>query len=275
MKMFLTRLGFNSKMIITGDLTQTDLPSANSSGLEVVRHILDGIAGVAFVELTSRDVVRHRVVAEIIDAYQRYENFNSRSPSQGEGPGMTTGDKRPSRPGEKSLIRGLLLVSTVLLAWATLTIGAASGEVDLRVGELATRDYVAQRSSEVTDQEMTEALREAAAAQVESVTTRDESIEQQVNSDLSQLFEAIRDGTLAPEPEWVGTLSLPSHQHDHYQHHYYQHRACSADDHHPATHHRVGSAPAGGRGFRRRLRWFANPFYRGRGHYHHRGADCG
>ncbi len=76
MKMFLTRLGFNSKMIITGDLTQTDLPSGRSSGLEVVRHILDGIAGVAFVELTSRDVVRHRVVADIIDAYQRYETSN-------------------------------------------------------------------------------------------------------------------------------------------------------------------------------------------------------
>ena len=74
MKMFLTRLGFNSKMIVTGDLTQTDLPSGRSSGLEVVRHILGGIRGVAFVELTSRDVVRHRVVADIIEAYQRYEN---------------------------------------------------------------------------------------------------------------------------------------------------------------------------------------------------------
>ncbi len=76
MKMFLTRLGFNSKMIITGDLTQTDLPSNRSSGLSVVRHILREIPGVAFVELTSRDVVRHRVVADIIDAYQRYEKAN-------------------------------------------------------------------------------------------------------------------------------------------------------------------------------------------------------
>lgn len=76
MKMFLTRLGFNSKMIITGDITQTDLPSNRSSGLSVVRHILRDIPGVAFVELTSRDVVRHRVVADIIDAYQRYEKGN-------------------------------------------------------------------------------------------------------------------------------------------------------------------------------------------------------
>lgn len=79
MKMFLTRLGFNSKMIVTGDLTQTDLPPGRSSGLEVVRHILGDIRGVAFVELTSRDVVRHRVVADIIDAYHRHENSNSKS----------------------------------------------------------------------------------------------------------------------------------------------------------------------------------------------------
>ena len=110
---------------------------------------------------------------------------------------------------EKTLIRALVLVSIVILAWAALTIGAASGEVDLRAGELATRNYVAQRSSEVVDEEASEALRSEAAARVESVTTRDESIEQQVNNDLSQLFEAIRAGVLAPEPEWVGTLSLP------------------------------------------------------------------
>ena len=122
---------------------------------------------------------------------------------------MTGRDNRPPRTGERSLVRALLLVSMVMLAWATLTIGAASGEVDLRVGELATRDYVAQRGSEVTDRQATEGFREAAAAQVESVTTRDESMEQQVNDDLSQLFEAIRTGVLAPEPEWVGRLSLP------------------------------------------------------------------
>jgi len=76
MKMFLTRLGFNSKMIITGDVTQTDLPSQQQSGLAVVRKILDGIPGVAFVELTSRDVVRHRVVAAIVEAYARFEGMS-------------------------------------------------------------------------------------------------------------------------------------------------------------------------------------------------------
>jgi phosphate starvation-inducible PhoH-like protein len=77
MKMFLTRLGFNSKMIITGDLTQTDLPAGRHSGLDVVRKILPDIPGVAFVELTSRDVVRHRVVADIVEAYQQFEEGSS------------------------------------------------------------------------------------------------------------------------------------------------------------------------------------------------------
>jgi phosphate starvation-inducible protein PhoH and related proteins len=73
MKMFLTRLGFNSKMIITGDISQTDLPAGRVSGLNVVRDILVGIPGVAFVELGARDVVRHRIVASIVEAYQRFE----------------------------------------------------------------------------------------------------------------------------------------------------------------------------------------------------------
>jgi phosphate starvation-inducible PhoH-like protein len=73
MKMFLTRLGFNSKMIITGDVSQTDLPTGHRTGLRVVRSILTGIPGVSFIELGSRDVVRHRIVASIVEAYQRFE----------------------------------------------------------------------------------------------------------------------------------------------------------------------------------------------------------
>lgn len=73
MKMFLTRLGFNSKMIITGDVSQTDLPTGRHSGLRIVRSILTGIPGVSFVELGARDVVRHRIVASIVEAYQRFE----------------------------------------------------------------------------------------------------------------------------------------------------------------------------------------------------------
>ena len=78
MKMFLTRLGFNSKMVITGDVSQTDLPRDRRSGLRVVRDILLDIPGVAFVELTSRDVVRHRIVASIVEAYQRFESQGRR-----------------------------------------------------------------------------------------------------------------------------------------------------------------------------------------------------
>jgi len=73
MKMFLTRLGFNSKAVVTGDITQVDLPSGQHSGLNVVREILTGINGLAFMYLSSRDVVRHRIVQDIVEAYRRYD----------------------------------------------------------------------------------------------------------------------------------------------------------------------------------------------------------
>lgn len=73
MKMFLTRLGFNSKVVVTGDVTQVDLPGSTRSGLRVVQHILPEIDDIAFIYLTSADVVRHRLVGEIIDAYERWD----------------------------------------------------------------------------------------------------------------------------------------------------------------------------------------------------------
>jgi phosphate starvation-inducible protein PhoH and related proteins len=73
MKMFLTRLGFGSKMVVTGDVTQVDLPSGTQSGLRIVQDILDGIEDVHFTHLTSSDVVRHRLVSEIVDAYGRWD----------------------------------------------------------------------------------------------------------------------------------------------------------------------------------------------------------
>ncbi len=73
MKMFLTRLGFNSKIVVTGDVTQVDLPSGTTSGLRVVQEILDGIPDIHFSRLTSSDVVRHKLVSEIVDAYGRYD----------------------------------------------------------------------------------------------------------------------------------------------------------------------------------------------------------
>lgn len=74
MKMFLTRLGFGSKTVVTGDVTQVDLPGNSRSGLKVVREILSGIDGIAFVELTGRDVVRHAIVQEIVNAYEAWDD---------------------------------------------------------------------------------------------------------------------------------------------------------------------------------------------------------
>ncbi len=78
MKMFLTRIGLNSKAVITGDITQVDLPSGKYSGLTQVITILDGVAGLEFVYLTEQDVVRHELVQKIILAYERYEHQNKR-----------------------------------------------------------------------------------------------------------------------------------------------------------------------------------------------------
>ena len=73
MKMFLTRLGFGSQVVVTGDVTQVDLPAGQVSGLRVVQGILDGIEDIHFARLTSHDVVRHRLVGKIVDAYERYD----------------------------------------------------------------------------------------------------------------------------------------------------------------------------------------------------------
>src|SRR3954465_4634847 len=89
MKMFLTRLGFGAKMVVTGDVTQVDLPSGTQSGLRIVRSILDGIEDVHFSELTSSDVVRHRLVSEIVDAYSRWD-------------AQQTGPQAEGRPARRS-----------------------------------------------------------------------------------------------------------------------------------------------------------------------------
>src|SRR6478609_526222 len=79
MKMFLTRLGFGSKIVVTGDITQIDLPAGQLSGLKVVREILTDIDDVRFAYLTSTDVVRHRLVGEIVDAYARWDERDAGS----------------------------------------------------------------------------------------------------------------------------------------------------------------------------------------------------
>jgi phosphate starvation-inducible PhoH-like protein len=86
MKMFLTRLGFGAKMVVTGDITQTDLPGGTASGLLQVRDILTGLEDLTFCELTSKDVVRHRLVSQIIDAYARDEETRvATAPRAGSG----------------------------------------------------------------------------------------------------------------------------------------------------------------------------------------------
>jgi phosphate starvation-inducible PhoH-like protein len=73
MKMYLTRLGFNSKTVITGDITQIDLPQGKTSGLVEIAGILSGIEGIRFIYFSEKDVVRHRLVQEIVKAYEKYE----------------------------------------------------------------------------------------------------------------------------------------------------------------------------------------------------------
>jgi phosphate starvation-inducible PhoH-like protein len=79
MKMFLTRLGFGSKIVVTGDVTQVDLPGGATSGLRVVQEILEGVEDIHFARLSSADVVRHQLVGDIVDAYAKWDE--SQQPS--------------------------------------------------------------------------------------------------------------------------------------------------------------------------------------------------
>jgi phosphate starvation-inducible PhoH-like protein len=78
MKMFLTRLGFDSKTVVTGDITQSDLPQGKIPGLVHARDILQGIPGIQFIEFSGADVVRHELVQEIVKAYERNGNIRSK-----------------------------------------------------------------------------------------------------------------------------------------------------------------------------------------------------
>ncbi|MGX7827030.1 PhoH family protein [Actinokineospora sp. 24-640] len=95
MKMFLTRLGFGSKIVVTGDITQVDLPGGQRSGLRVVRDILAGLDDVHFSLLTSADVVRHRLVGDIVDAYERWQDEQESTPEP--APRVRAGGRRQGR----------------------------------------------------------------------------------------------------------------------------------------------------------------------------------
>ncbi len=88
LKMFLTRLGVNSRAIITGDVTQTDLPTSKESGLMRIHKILDGITGIGFVYLNEQDVVRHKLIRDIIKAYDKHEKADAERKEQRKKPGL-------------------------------------------------------------------------------------------------------------------------------------------------------------------------------------------
>jgi phosphate starvation-inducible protein PhoH and related proteins len=96
MKMFLTRLGFGSRVVVTGDITQVDLPHGQQSGLRQVQDILEGLSDIHFARLTSHDVVRHRLVGDIVDAYERYEDQQDRH-DRHDGRGRSRGGGKGGR----------------------------------------------------------------------------------------------------------------------------------------------------------------------------------
>lgn len=93
-KMFLTRMGMNTKMIVTGDMTQIDLPTPQTSGLVQAMKILKGVKGISFIELTKKDIVRHKLVTRIVEAYEKFE----------EGRKM---EKKASATQLKAIMKGL------------------------------------------------------------------------------------------------------------------------------------------------------------------------
>ena len=111
MKMFLTRLGFGSKMVVTGDITQVDLPAGQAGGLQLVQEILDGVEDIYFSRLTSHDVVRHRLVSDIVDAYAAYDARTRAAPGRAQrlpGNGRREGVRdRAQREGGRGTSRGV------------------------------------------------------------------------------------------------------------------------------------------------------------------------
>jgi phosphate starvation-inducible PhoH-like protein len=100
MKMFLTRLGFGSKMVVTGDITQVDLP-VGSSGLQLVTRVLDSLDDIHFARLTSADVVRHTLVGQIVDAYTKYDEQKQAQRLERQETGNAAGNNRAERRGHQ------------------------------------------------------------------------------------------------------------------------------------------------------------------------------
>ena len=98
MKMFLTRLGFHSKVVVTGDITQVDLPPDRVSGLIEVRDILRNIDGIQFVYFDERDVVRHKLVQDIVKAYDQHQSISPSNSNGSTGSRSSSVSGRPSKP---------------------------------------------------------------------------------------------------------------------------------------------------------------------------------
>jgi len=96
MKMFLTRLGFNSKAVITGDVTQIDLPSGKKSGLVEAMEICGRIPGISVIQFGEKDVVRHNLVQQIIRAYEEFDALQPQRGANGKGPGKESAESKPS-----------------------------------------------------------------------------------------------------------------------------------------------------------------------------------
>lgn len=94
MKMFLTRLGYGSKAIITGDVTQIDLPRGKQSGLKTVLKILDGVKGIDIIRLGRNDIVRHPLVQRIIDAYDRFDREKEKKAEESESKGSSKNEEK-------------------------------------------------------------------------------------------------------------------------------------------------------------------------------------
>jgi phosphate starvation-inducible protein PhoH and related proteins len=111
MKMFLTRLGFGARMVVTGDITQVDLPANQAGGLQVVQEILDGVGDIYFARLNSHDVVRHRLVSDIVNAYEAHDARtragSGRAPGNGRRDGIRDRAQREGGRGSSGASRGV------------------------------------------------------------------------------------------------------------------------------------------------------------------------
>ena len=125
MKMFLTRLGFHSKAVVTGDITQVDLPADRVSGLVQIRKILRNIDGIEFVYFDERDVVRHRLVQEIIKAYDRHGTDNGKDLPLISGPAAPASSSRLSKILSDKIVRpkvlGVSLINVSRSAYSSST----------------------------------------------------------------------------------------------------------------------------------------------------------